>query len=246
MATRRKYAPPKYRDGGRVPVTDMAIPGDEPRIEPAPVADDNALQNAIDADMRAEELQRDTLSPLEQHLASLPITEHQRAFLRAHPEMITDEFRSMAMAAHYREALAEGIEDDTPEMDQRILDGVQREVAHQHKLAMDNIRRRMAPEPAPEPAPAPIAAPPPAPAAAAPPARRSMPVSAPVSRDIPMTSGNNFRSDNTLTAEERQIARTSFTDPNMTNGQKEYLYLQNKKKLAALRASGQYPQPERN
>jgi hypothetical protein len=50
----------------------------------------------------------------------------------------------------------------------------------------------------------------------------------------------------TLTAEERQIARTSFTAPDMTNEQKELLYARNKQRLAQQRANGAYPQPERN
>jgi hypothetical protein len=60
------------------------------------------------------------------------------------------------------------------------------------------------------------------------------------------TGGRSQSSDNTLSREERLIARTSFSAPNMTDAQKEFLYLQNKRKLAAARASGQYPGPERN
>jgi hypothetical protein len=87
-----------------------------------------------------------------------------------------------------------------------------------------------------------------APAAAEPqPQRRSMPVSAPVSRDVPTASGERQPSSKvTLTEEERRIARTSFTASDMTNAQKEYLYAQNKRKLQTMRANGQYPQPERN
>lgn len=77
--------------------------------------------------------------------------------------------------------------------------------------------------------------------------RRSMPVSAPVSRDVPTASGQRQKPGSmTLTAEERQIARSSFTASDMTNEQKEYLYAQNKKKLATMRSNGQYPQSERN
>lgn len=79
------------------------------------------------------------------------------------------------------------------------------------------------------------------------PQRRSMPVSAPVSRDAPTVSGQRQPSTKiTLTAEERAIAHTSFTAPDMTNAQKELLYAQNKRKLITMRANGQYPQSERN
>lgn len=79
------------------------------------------------------------------------------------------------------------------------------------------------------------------------PQRRSMPVSAPVSREAPLASGQRPSSSKvTLSEEERQIARTSFTNPDMTNAQKEYLYAQNKQKLSQRRANGSYPHQERN
>lgn len=78
------------------------------------------------------------------------------------------------------------------------------------------------------------------------PQRRSMPVSAPVSRDAPSATGKPQPSSKmTLSQEERQIARTSFSS-NMTNEQKELLYAQNKRKLQLKRANGEYPQSERN
>lgn len=79
------------------------------------------------------------------------------------------------------------------------------------------------------------------------PARRSMPVSAPVSRDVPSANGQRPTSSKiTLSEEERRIARTSFTAPDMTDAQKELLYAKNKRLLAQRRANGSYPQPERN
>lgn len=79
------------------------------------------------------------------------------------------------------------------------------------------------------------------------PQRRSMPVSAPVSRDVPTASGQRQPSSKvTLNEEERLIARSAFSASDMTNAQKEYLYAQNKRKLANMRANGKYPQSERN
>jgi hypothetical protein len=91
----------------------------------------------------------------------------------------------------------------------------------------------------PVPAPAPTSQP-----------RKSMPVTAPVSRDVPSASGTRTTNSITLTAEERAIARNSFgpikdKDGNlvdMTNEQKERLYAQNKAKLDRMRRSGEYRQ----
>lgn len=77
------------------------------------------------------------------------------------------------------------------------------------------------------------------------PQRRSIPMSAPVSRDVPTASGQR-QSDNkmTLTAEERQTARLSIPDthglPPLSNAQKELIYAKNKQKLNAMKANGTY------
>jgi len=82
-----------------------------------------------------------------------------------------------------------------------------------------------------------------APAPAAQPQRRSIPMSAPVSRDAPTYSGQKPASTTmTLTEEERRIARTSYTALDMTDAQKEYAYAKNKQKLLRLRANGEYRQ----
>lgn len=71
-------------------------------------------------------------------------------------------------------------------------------------------------------------------------------MTAPVSREVPSSSGERPASTGmTLTAEERFIARNAFTDPNMTNAQKEKLYAMNKAKLQRERAAGRYPARER-
>jgi len=75
------------------------------------------------------------------------------------------------------------------------------------------------------------------------PQRRSIPMSAPVSRDAPTYSGQKPASTTmTLTEEERRIARTSYSAPDMTDAQKEYAYAKNKQKLQRLRANGEYRQ----
>lgn len=72
------------------------------------------------------------------------------------------------------------------------------------------------------------------------PQRRSMPVSAPVSRDVPGPGGQRTASRITLSPEERDIARKSFTASDMTDEQKEKLYAMNKAKLHRMRANGEY------
>lgn len=80
-----------------------------------------------------------------------------------------------------------------------------------------------------------------APAAAPQPQRRSIPMSAPVSRDSPTYSGQQPASTKmTLSEEERRIARTSYTALDMTDAQKEYAYAKNKQKLQRMRANGEY------
>ena len=67
-------------------------------------------------------------------------------------------------------------------------------------------------------------------------------MTAPVSRDAPMVGGGQRQPSgwNTLSAAERQIAHNSFTDPMMSNQQKELLYLRNRQKLHSMRADGSY------
>ncbi len=74
------------------------------------------------------------------------------------------------------------------------------------------------------------------------PQRRSMSVSAPVSRDVPGPSGQRQTNRITLTPEERDIARKSFSASDMTDEQKERLYAMNKAKLIRMRANGEYRQ----
>lgn len=85
----------------------------------------------------------------------------------------------------------------------------------------------------------------PEPEPAAQPQRRSMPMTAPVSREVPTAaSGTRKQSSMRLTEEERKIARDSIPDrpdlPKLTNTQKEYLYARNKAKYQRMVADGTY------
>lgn len=253
MATRKKYrskGPQGFYQGGAVPEPEPAASDAPARASmPVPVDDgSNPLGDALAAAKRADELQRQAADPksaIERQIDKMEISGPKKEFLKRFPQLATDTFMAKSAGWHHQAALDAGVEDDTPEMFARVLDGAQREAESMHWMAKENVRAAAAPPaPAPEPEvqrPPPPAAVPPAPA----PARRGMPMSAPVSRGVP-SAGSGRRepssADRTLSPEEREIARNSFTDPTMSNSQKEYLYLQNKLKLKRQRESGEYRQ----
>lgn len=275
---RYKKRPRGYERGGRVVADDdgtltMRPPEDEPEIrsmdiisepppdhvtlspEPPPaksaetadISEPSPFVAILAAQARAEELQRK--AAFEASFAG------QIAALAA-----TDPFRHRAAMFHHQAALAEGIADNSPEMRDYILGGIQREVQEQHKLAVQNLQTRgpalMPREPMakmpdnsvvlPEPTiissnrtnnPEPPA-----------PRKSSIPFTAPPSRDVPSMGGGKRQRDRgmTLSPEERLIARNAIVDrpdmPPMSNAEKELLYARNKKRLLEMRASGEYRQ----
>jgi hypothetical protein len=199
------------------------------------------------------------LRAIDQFVESIPnLSAHQRRFLRSHPTLMTSPYDDLMRHA-ILVARHAGIADDTPQMDHAILAGVARDIEHhRHLQALTSADARPTPQNAAMHAdidqhvadleseaeqhmaahrPAPVAPPPP-------PKRRTMPMSAPVSRDFVSVTGRP-RQDNTLTADERQIAHNSFSDPHMSNEQKEYLYLKNRQKLHRMRESGEYSEQGR-
>jgi len=177
-------------------------------------------------DTRAQQPQRSEPAPqgLEEQLAAMPITDEARAWLRSHPEFVNDRAKNERLGVVHRYVTE--FENIPPFS----------------KAYFEALDTRLGLKPAPAaPAPAPAPAPQPQ-------ARRSMPVTAPVSREATTPSGERPSSSSiTLSAEERFIARTSFTDPTgkMTNAEKERLYAMNKARLARERAAGRYPARER-
>jgi hypothetical protein len=192
---------------------------------------------------------------IDAHIDGMGLSAHKARFLKSHPSLLTEPYRR-SMAHAYQMALHAGVADDSEQMDHAILAGVARDIEHHRALsALTAASARPTPENqqmhhdagqaaeelsreaeghhaaflAENPPP-----PPPAP-------RRSMPMSAPVSRDGHSLSGHSEPPGwNTLTAEERRIARSSFSAPDMSNEQKELLYLRNRQKLAKMRADGTY------
>jgi hypothetical protein len=140
-----------------------------------------------------------------------------KTWLRKHPEYINDTALNRKIQA------AHGAIVD--------LDGVEA-FSPAYFDALDTrfgFKARVEPEPKPQPK------------------QRSIPMTAPPSRDVPSTSGQRSKPGTvTLTAEERLIARTSIMDrpdlPKMTNAEKELLYARNKARLLKMRQSGEYRQ----
>jgi hypothetical protein len=129
-------------------------------------------------------------------------------------------------------------------LDRYLIANVAREVEHKRQLALaseseEQAVRKLDDEAAAilrSEAPPPPVAPPPArrPSFAAP--ARGVPVSAPVSREVPMPSGQRRDENNTLRRDEREIAHVSF--PHLPAAQAEYEYLKNKRRMFAMKADG--------
>jgi hypothetical protein len=75
------------------------------------------------------------------NIDGLPVSEHKRAFLKAHPEMLTGPLNRV-MAHHCQLALHAGIADDTEAMDQAVLAGVHRDIEHHRQLPQPTPGRR--------------------------------------------------------------------------------------------------------
>jgi len=231
MATRRKYKVQHFRDGGVVKdvgsVAEDAAP--EPAASPPaaspPQTEESPLARALAAARHAEALQHQAAqrqpTEHERFVDAMPgLNDRKRNFLKQNPELMRPGIAEIA-GRHYQEALAAGIADDSPEIERHIIESTARELASHRE-----------PEPA-KPAPAALS-----PAA---PQRRSMPMSAPVSRNIPTANGRREPDGwNKLSAEEVRIAHNSFTDPNVSNVEKERMYLANKRRYLSMKADGSY------
>lgn len=257
MATMRKYKPPAVAQPDLMPRSEVA-PVPEVSAPTAPPAAGpeslNPLMVQIAAQRHAEEMQRQRAQQpqqqpmsVEQHIDALPgLSDHKRAFLKQYPQLMAEPLHHL-MRHNFQLALHAGVPDDTPAMDNAILAGVQRDLEHHHRLTLAHARpaaentqphqdvlqaaQALAHEAEallaerPADAPATLTAP-----------RRSMPMTAPVSRDVPMMSGGSAPASQTLSPDERAIAAVSF--PHLPKPQAEYEYLKNRRRMHALKASG--------
>ena len=215
------------------PVAAPSSPAAAP-LPPAPQGDDGA-----DALIRAQPRRcaprkstvmpqgRRRASPLGRRLSttsSTPIpgvTEHKRRFLRENPNLLQPA-NVDTVRFHYQSALSAGVADDTPEMNEAILSGLKRE----RERAVNEARSI-------------VESGPPAPR------RPSLPMSAPVSRDVPSyATGRAVPNKMTLTPAEVDIAHRSFVDrpdmPRMTPAEKEYAYALQKRRYLQAKADGSY------
>ena len=98
-----------------------------PEPVPPPLADDNdAMVRALHAQTRAEEIQRNAAKPpnIDETINAIPgLSEHKRAFLREHPNLL-EPANVNAVRFHYHAARNAGVTDDSPEMNRAILDGI--------------------------------------------------------------------------------------------------------------------------
>jgi hypothetical protein len=284
MATKRKSRSPRaYRDGGAVipdtAATDVLAPepaltASEPAIpEPLPV-DVDAVRRVAEADRQAQEFHRQAAQErqaIDRHVDAIPdISDFKRSTLKAYPVLMQPEY-AMVLSREWHAARSDGVPDDTPAMNTRILSAVANAMEAKRKgspiggvtepAPMPEIERpevkTLAPEIetealapfVPPPMPTSMGLPPPLPHAG--PSRgKTMPVSAPVSRDVPTASGKRTSEMNsiTLSPAEMEIARNSFGSikdergrtVDLTDAQKCELYARNKLRLAKMRASGEY------
>lgn len=267
VTRRKYKAPQGYRDGGRVlddvliagdpePVPQASPvpppPPERPQEATPPPQEGNPLMQAAEAARRADDIQRQRAQQPTDPIDAIPgLTDHKRAFLRQYPELLHPAIMPV-MAAVYQAALRGGVADDTAEMDERIVTGIANHFRQLEQLAQltsadarptpENRERREEAaqtseelqrevellqaelEPAPTPAPPPVM-------------RRSIPVSAPVSREAPMASGGRLpTSQITLNRDEREIAHASFR--HLSPAQAELEYAKNKKLMLAMKADG--------
>jgi hypothetical protein len=248
MASRRKY-----RSEINVAVAAPEMPPAPP--EQSAPADDDALVRAAAATQHAESLQHQhmqrqqaglaepELTPeqrqaIDAHIDGFPaLTEHQRRFLKSHPSLLKEPYLSLMRHA-IMIARHAGIPDDTPQMDHAILAGIAKDLQHHHELsqlATNGQMHQSVNESAAEMHLAEHQPPAPSPAM-----RRSIPVSAPVSRDGWTPSGVRQAASNaiTLSPEEVEIAHNSRAD--LPPREAERLYWLGKKQMLARKAAGTY------
>jgi hypothetical protein len=101
----------------------------------------NPLRRALEAQQHAEELQRQRQpQSIEQYIDRLPdLSGHKRSFLKRHPALL-DPAVAPIMARVYHAGLQSGLQDDTAELDQFVLDNVAREIGHHRELTSADAR----------------------------------------------------------------------------------------------------------
>jgi hypothetical protein len=250
MVTRRR--PRHYRDGGVVVPTSPADVADvapaavgrkappeaAPEILPAAAPDmippatpeaSDAVMAALVAQKRAEAMASGgQAAPAPQPQPAAPqMSERRRQFIEANPEL-RDPRNDEAIRGYLGQAKRMNITDEA-DIDNFVLSGLRWEAA-------TRAPRREEPEPAPSRAQSPLPR-------SMPEQRRSMPMAAPVTREVPTYSGKP-RTSGTLSAEEREAAIAAIPDrpdlPKLSARQKEMMYLEQREKYRRMVADGTY------
>jgi hypothetical protein len=205
---------------------DEAAAAGSPSQPPPTLEDESPVKAALERIKHAEQLQARMQAQYPQQIpqqAQTPqppqLSQWKLDFLKANPELVENEEATSLTRYTYLAALRRGIRDDTPAMNEAILAGWSR-----MRGAVENVSHKPEREEPPVNAPEP---------------RRSMPVSAPVSRGAPdLSSGRSIPQRITLSATEVEIARNSYSAPDMTNEQKERAYAMAKLRMIQMRKDG--------
>lgn len=165
---------------------------------------------------RQQQPQPQAGDPVEAQIAALQIPEEGKNWLRNHRDYLTDPRKNRRLQSAHDDA-----SDVAPIGTPKYIEALETALG----LRQESQRQE---EPAPQPQ------------------KRSIPMTAPVSREVPTASGTRKQSSMRLTEEERKIARDSIPDrpdlPKLTNAQKEYLYARNKAKYEQMKRDGTYDQ----
>jgi hypothetical protein len=201
---------------------------------------------------------------LAQQIEQMPVDDRVKTFLKRHPHVLAPQ-NADAVAWHHHLAQRAGIEDGSDEMHQRILDGIAQEHELIRQRRAEMAERAMPTASAPpitRPAAAgamaeqlgreasaigmtmnAAASTPEAVAENMPevepaPRKKSIPMSAPASRNVPSYSGKGDSPRSmTLTAEERGIARNSYHWMGPEAAEREYAH--QKAKMLGLKERGE-------
>jgi hypothetical protein len=210
MVTRRRYK--GYRDGGVVVADIVDEPPPPPEI--AKVADDDSpLKKALEAAQRAEmhaHAQAQRQAPMQDFEGRIAhFPDQAKTWLRAHPEFVHDESQARRIGGVHSYLVDSK---GVEAFSPAYFDALDSEFGFSSPAHQHQ-----------------------------PPARRSIPMTAPVSREVPMSSGQRTLDTRqiTLSAEERAVARNSFSDASMSNEERERLYAQNKARMLVAKARGE-------
>jgi hypothetical protein len=153
------------------------------------------------------------------------LSERRRAFIEANPALVDPENEEL-VGALWRKAMRMGFVEDTPEIDQFVVDGLRFGKASEQAPAQQAApappqRRTEASQPEPMPAP-----------------KKALPMVASPSREVPTANGTRQSFNVTLSPAEREAAHFSYH--HLPPAQAELEYARQKSKLERMKRDGSY------